>query len=319
MSSQGPSGIPLDEYTSTIPPGWKPGMEHYPLRMYIDKMQMWWKQTDFEYAQASVLIAGRLKLGANKLALKLRLERPLSDQPPMYDIGADAIVRQRVPEIRDSVGNIAQPRIPSGLERLVALLVERYGLDDQDSVTVALDHFFSFRRNNLALQEYVNEFTGRYDEAESAAGLQINQVGLSHLLLNNSGLSDKAKDDLKMRLDGDTSRYTELKKLILRMARAPEREKQAYHGGHSDSTNWWETGEGDPWSDPSQSYWIQDDWYPPDDPSYYYGEDYDYDYYDESWPNDSYYGDDYDDKSWHGDGDYDHDTDDLPLLLPLPL
>ena len=138
-TSAGPTGLPLDEYTSQTPPGWKPGMDHYPLKLYIDKLNLWWKQAEMEIPQAAVLIAGRLKGGASRLALKLRLERTLADSPPTHDQGADALVRARVDEFRDaSTGIILQPRIPSGIERLMAVLIERYGLDNQDSVTVAL-------------------------------------------------------------------------------------------------------------------------------------------------------------------------------------
>ena len=85
-------GIPLDEYTATVPPGWRPHTEGYPLRMYQDKLQMWWLQTDLTYPQVCVLIAGRLKGAANSIALKLRLERPLAQQPPAFDQGAEALV-----------------------------------------------------------------------------------------------------------------------------------------------------------------------------------------------------------------------------------
>ena len=30
----------MDEFTTTVPPGWRPGMEKYPLRMYTDKLKM---------------------------------------------------------------------------------------------------------------------------------------------------------------------------------------------------------------------------------------------------------------------------------------
>ena len=138
MAQQAPAGLPLDEYTAATPPGWKPGMDHYPLRMYVDKLQLWWKQADVDVPHAAVLIAGRLKAGAGKLALKLKLERPRAHQPPTHDTGADALVRERIEEVRDpQTGIITQSRIPSGIERLIATLVERYGLDDQDTVTVA--------------------------------------------------------------------------------------------------------------------------------------------------------------------------------------
>ena len=68
-------------------------MEGYPLRMYQDKLQMWWMQTELQYAQVCVLIAGRLRGPANSIALKLRLERPLALQPPAFDQGVDAFAR----------------------------------------------------------------------------------------------------------------------------------------------------------------------------------------------------------------------------------
>ena len=100
-SSTGPTGIPLDEYTATVPPGWKPGQEKYPLRLYLDKLQLWWKTADMTVPQAAVFIAGRLKEGAHKVALKIRLERPVSMQPPFFDTGADALVREMTEEHRD--------------------------------------------------------------------------------------------------------------------------------------------------------------------------------------------------------------------------
>jgi hypothetical protein len=37
-----------------------------------------------------------------------------------------------------------------GLERLFAMLTARYGLDDQGSVSIALDHFLDFTRGHLS-------------------------------------------------------------------------------------------------------------------------------------------------------------------------
>ena len=92
-TSSGPSGLPLDEYTASMPLGWKTDIDGYPLRLYIDKLQLWWKQADMEASQAAVLIAGRLKGTAGRL----RLERPLVARPPDYDTRADALVRERTP------------------------------------------------------------------------------------------------------------------------------------------------------------------------------------------------------------------------------
>ena len=286
----------MDEYTAATPPGWKPGMDHYPLRMYVDKLQLWWKQADVDVPHAAVLIAGRLKAGAGKLALKLKLERPRAHQPPTHDTGADALVRERIEEVRDpQTGIITQSRIPSGIERLIATLVERYGLDDQDTVTVALDHFFKFRREGLPLQEFVNEFVTRYDEAESKAGLQINNVGLCHLMLDYSNISDKSKDDLKLRVDGDISQYEQIKTLMLRMAKAPEREKLAYHADGWTAEDWQEAD----WLDGTEAYWYDEATEVWHGSKYDFYDDYDYDRVTGA----------NDDSFYYGDYDYDYDYD----------
>ena len=81
-SHGGPSGSPLDEYTASTPPGWKPYMDGYPLMLYTDKLTMWMKaynpSNDLEkHAMACVLVAGRLKGNANTIAMKLRMKEEL--------------------------------------------------------------------------------------------------------------------------------------------------------------------------------------------------------------------------------------------------
>ena len=46
---------------------------------------------------------------------------------------------------------------------------------------------FDFSRGNLNLVTYIQEREIKYDEAEERAGLQVNFVAKSHLLLKHSG------------------------------------------------------------------------------------------------------------------------------------
>ena len=104
-----------------------------------------------------------------------------------------------------------------------------------------------------------------YDEAHLNSGLEINDVGKSYLLLRTSGLSDRLKDDIKLKLDGNLSGFEELMQLLQRMAHAetntgssiPEMVKQ-----HWQSTDW------------SDDAWYSDDWYGDYD-AYYEGDWYD--------------------------------------------
>ena len=89
----------------------------------------------------------------------------------------------------------------------------------QDTMTATLDHSFDFKRHNLSLQEYLNEFTLRYDDAETKTNLQINEIGKTHLLLRHSELSSKIIDDIKLKMNGDLSRYTEMSQLLHRLSR----------------------------------------------------------------------------------------------------
>ena len=64
-------GIPLDEWTKGCPPGWQPGLDWYPLKLYLDKLKLWWRVTPEPEEAIGPIVAGRLKKGAQTLALKL--------------------------------------------------------------------------------------------------------------------------------------------------------------------------------------------------------------------------------------------------------
>ena len=68
-------GLPLDEFTKSTPPGWRPGVNKYPFRKYQQKLRLWWRQTDVSESQAGPSIAGRLQGSAFQIANRLRASR----------------------------------------------------------------------------------------------------------------------------------------------------------------------------------------------------------------------------------------------------
>ena len=61
-----------------------------------------------------------------------------------------------------------------------------------------------------------------FEEAQAAAGLGMNDVAKSYLLLRSCGLSEKRKDDLLMHVAGDLNKYDEICKLMNRLARSEQ-------------------------------------------------------------------------------------------------
>ena len=71
MSSHFGGGLPLDEFNKNTPPGWKPGIEGYPLKHYLDLCSLWYKQHDGKDEEVGILLSGRLKGAAKQDAIKL--------------------------------------------------------------------------------------------------------------------------------------------------------------------------------------------------------------------------------------------------------
>ena len=63
--------MPLDEYTKTCPPGWSPHQGNYPLRLYMERMNLWLIITDLDHRKVGPTVVGRLKLAAYRLAMKI--------------------------------------------------------------------------------------------------------------------------------------------------------------------------------------------------------------------------------------------------------
>ena len=154
--------IPLQEYRRDIPPGWAPGDASYPLRVFFEKLKLWYRIANVEDEAIGPLIAGRLYGRASTIAMGLRVPRP----DGQIDVGDAALVRLAVDEVRDPATNqVIQQHIPSGVQFLVNSLRAAFGQQDQDLATNSLDRFFTLTRSKLSLAEYAVEFDSRYDEA----------------------------------------------------------------------------------------------------------------------------------------------------------
>ncbi|CAE8722833.1 unnamed protein product, partial [Polarella glacialis] len=307
-------GLPLSEFNKLVPPGWRPGIPGYPIKLFFERLKLWYRVTDNAEAQLGILVAGRLQGASQKIALRLRLPRPVAAGGG-YDIGDEALIRLSQEQVIDPANNtIVQEYIPSGLQFLCQALRAIYGLQDQDRTTVALDSFYEFKRGHLGLAEFAQEFDHRYESAEDEAGLQMNDPGKTYFFLRGSGLGDKIIEDIKLQMRGDMSRYQEIRTLVLKLARAIDKDKETLnmyqdqtdfnYKVNLDETNGNYYGS---WHDPTTGEIIEYDYGANTSDDMYYG-DYDYIYdgeysdYDGAGYDDDWYGDDgWQDEVYHGD------------------
>ncbi|CAE8720076.1 unnamed protein product, partial [Polarella glacialis] len=306
-------GLPLSEFNKLVPPGWRPGIPGYPIKLFFERLKLWYRVTDNAEAQLGILVAGRLQGAPQKIALRLRLPRPVAAGGG-YDIGDEALIRLSQEQVIDPANNtIVQEYIPSGLQFLCQALRAIYGLQDQDRTTVALDSFYEFKRGHLGLAEFAQEFDHRYESAEDEAGLQMNDTGKTYFFLRGSGLGDKIIEDIKLQMRGDMSRYQEIRTLVLKLARANDKDKETLnmyqdqtdfnYKVNLDETNGNYYGS---WHDPTTGEIIEYDYGANTSDDMYYG-DYDcvydgeYSDYDGAGYDDDWYGDDgWQDEVYHG-------------------
>ena len=284
-STPATSGIPLQEYRKDVPPGWIPGMADYPLRLYLERVKMWYRLYDGPDETVGPLIAGRLGGRAQKIALSLRLVDPHGN----YDVGDAALVRLSVDEVRDPMNPnvILQHHIPSGVQALFNALKDAFGEGEQLRATQSLENFFDFRRGRLSLAEYTAEWNMRLEEAISHAGLDVNAVARTFLYFRGSQLPQRHVDDILMQIHGDLSRFSDARTLALRLAhrQGPDgqnmhyEQSEQFYIGDDEDWQWYE-----PWNEDGDAHYYEDDW---GDGYYYDCDEYDEDGY---WPDDQQEG-----------------------------
>ena len=187
----------------------------YPLKLYLERVKMWYRIYEGPDESVGPLLAGRLRGRAQQIALTLRLPDPHGG----VDIGDSALVRLSVDEVRDPVnGQVIQQAIPSGVQALLAALRAAFGEADQLRATRAMEVFFEFKRGRMALPEWSVQWQLNLDEAITHSGLDLNNVARTYLYLKSSQLSQKTIDDLLLQVHGDMARFDEIRTLMLRMS-----------------------------------------------------------------------------------------------------
>ena len=275
-SSHGPGtggGIPLHEFRKDTPPGWAPGLADYPLRLFFERLKLWYSIFDGDDTLVGPLVAGRLQGKAQRLGMQLRLVRP----DGQYDVGSDALQRLSVEEVRDpnNPAVIIQHAIPSGVQALCNSLKDAFGMSDQEIVSRSIEDFFEFKRGKLSFQEYAIEWDIRLEEATTKAGLELNDVAKFYLFFRGSGLPQRFIEDIKLQLQGDLRRYVDARTIALRLITKKDDVGDSYYEEQQpedlEDSNW-------------DGYWTDDSWS--------WVEDYEpSEYYEDPWTESSYYED----------------------------
>ena len=260
-SSQG--GVPLDEWRKDVPPGWKPGVESYPLKIYFAKLKLWYRCCEVPDEVIGPVIAGRLQGRAQRIALELKLVRPDGN----YDIGDAALVRLSVDEVIDPADGVTvlQRHIPSGVQALCNALRDAFG--DTDEAQTTLELFFEHRRpHSQDLQEFAAEWEIRYEDAQTKAGLDMNNVAKTYLWLKQSGLPQRHQDDLRLQVQGDLSRFADIRALAVRLSHRMDKTGSTgdvFYGDYENSLEHVDSWSG--WSswppEETESYWTDDWWH----------------------------------------------------------
>lgn len=253
-------GIPLDEYTKSVPPGWREDVDNYPFRTYLEKLRLWNRITDVNDNDKGATIVGRLKSDAYKTAMATKIQRVqnLEDpgRPGVFNLrvatltGDDAICSPASDAVLGEGGVLLLPAQVSGVRAMLETLRGEYVLHEHDEATVKLEDVFEFSQGKQTLLQGIRSLDKSLDDAEEKAGLGMNNVGRSHLLLSRLNIPEKLADGIRLKVDGDMSRYNDIKSLIRRIAKRQQASASgSAHGGHytGDFADWAVSSDGMQW------------------------------------------------------------------------
>ena len=211
----------LKQYTKDVPPGWRP--YSYPLKEYKEYLSVWSKLTKLDGGQVGAAIVSRLEGAALKLALTFVVERPNPAGGTLIYKGADAVSLEAAEaEYDPQTGAVLVPALPSGAKLLIDRLTEVYFLDEQDMAWTCLDKFFSFSQGSRDFAAYLLEWDRLLDDARTYGGLQLNEVGQNWLFFSRSNLADKQLADLRLKVNGDLTRFREMVSLQLKISKSED-------------------------------------------------------------------------------------------------
>ena len=90
------SGMPLQQYTKAVPPGWRAGLPEYPLKRFLELLEVWTTITDVEQQKLGAAIVGRLVGRVQSLAFNLVITK--QDQSTVRGMAALAFRESRLME-----------------------------------------------------------------------------------------------------------------------------------------------------------------------------------------------------------------------------
>ena len=111
-------GLPLESFNRSSPPGWKPWMPHYPFRRYMERLRLWYRQTELGVEAIGPAVAARLQGRPFNLAMSLSFE----DQTGQQLRGDEALAYGGAPATLDAAGNVVVPAVARGIQQLLRFL-----------------------------------------------------------------------------------------------------------------------------------------------------------------------------------------------------
>ena len=218
MTTPQSTPLSLNQYTKDIPPGWRP--RSYPIREYREALEIWSRLTRLEQDQLGAAVMSRLEGPALRAAQDIRIQRMDARGNVVPHRGIDAVSLPRVPAQYDGQGNEIVPIQDSGIKVLTGRLFEMYGLDDQDLAWTSLDRFFTYRQQqNQDFISYLFEWEHLYEEAERHGGLQMGESAKAWLFWSRTTFADEVLSDLRLKVNGDLSRWREMVQLQLKVSK----------------------------------------------------------------------------------------------------
>ena len=293
MATDGGSGLPLESYTKSVPPGWRVGAPKYTFRRFLERLRLWYRQTDVSPESLGPAVAGRLQGRLFDTALGLKFTLVNGNQL----VGDEALAFPGTDAVLDpNTGTVLTPAQDNGLRRLLRVLTAQYGADDQQQITGIIDQYDDLRQGRMSLLDYLSEEATLFDDATRLANYGLNDVARTHKLLKHSNLSDDRKGDLLLKLNYDYTRHDDLRRLLEKMAKTKQPNQLPVPLGGSSGT-----------------HYTDDGWYYADGDSTWYANDLEYvcyqndmceGYYNNQDPNDAEhldYDDAYDEDYYYDD------------------
>ena len=121
------TGTPIDQFSKSMPPGWRPNVARYPLRRYIQLLRLWWRQTDLPETSAGPAMAGRLRGTAFQIAMNLAADRLDQNTGLRRRMTGDELLSQQAHDpYTDPQTQTLYPEEPAGATLLMNALQAEY-------------------------------------------------------------------------------------------------------------------------------------------------------------------------------------------------